>query len=310
MATIARTNHVTFKDTYQEVTDTVIKALEEGTVIWQSSWNDAGLPKNITTGINYRGWNIFWLNFHTMLKGYQAPFYLTFKQAQQLGGTIKKGESGTKIVYWATIKLKDKAGNNNEEQPTTVNNDEKQRTKLVPKAHTVFNIAQTEGIEFPTITPSIKSPLQKIAACEQVVADMPTKPIIITGGASAYYTPLSDTVVVPSLNSSTSSEGYYSTLFHELAHSTGHENRLNRKELVNSDGFGNTNYAKEELTAEMTAAFLCAITGIHQPTIANSAAYIQNWLKALRNDKTLIIKAAAQAQRAADYIMSVGNEPC
>jgi antirestriction protein ArdC len=138
----------------------------------------------------------------------------------------------------------------------------------------------------------------------------PIAKIIITGGASAYYTPASDTVVVPSLNSSTSSEGYYSTLFHELAHSTGHESRLNRKELVNSDGFGNTNYAKEELTAEMTAAFLCAITGIHQPTIANSAAYIQSWLKALRNDKTLVIKAAAQAQKAADYIMSVFYEPC
>jgi antirestriction protein ArdC len=133
MATTARSNNVTFKDTYQEVTDTVIKALEEGTVIWQSSWNDAGLPKNITTGINYRGW----------------------------------------IVYWATIELKNKAANNNEEQPTATNIDEKQRTKLVPKAHTVFNIAQTEDIEFPTITPIIKSPLQKIAACEQVAAHMP-----------------------------------------------------------------------------------------------------------------------------------------
>jgi antirestriction protein ArdC len=305
MATTAKTNNVTFKDTYQEVTDTVIKALEEGTVIWQSSWNDAGLPKNITTGINYRGWNIFWLNFHTMLKGYQAPFYLTYKQAQQLGGTIKKGELGTKIVYWATIELKRDADSKDE-----IVADEVKQTRLVPKAHTVFNIAQTEGIEFPTITPSIKSPLQQIAACEQVVADMPNSPIIITGGASAYYSPVSDTVVVPSLDSSTSSEGYYSTLFHELAHSTGHENRLNRKELVNSDGFGNTNYAKEELTAEMTAAFLCAITGIHQPTIANSAAYIQNWLKALLNDKTLVIKAATQAQKAADYIMSVRHEPC
>jgi antirestriction protein ArdC len=307
MATTARTNNVTFKDTYQEVTDTVIKALEEGTVIWQSSWNDAGLPKNITTNINYRGWNIFWLNFHTMLKGYQAPFYLTYKQAQQLGGTIKKGESGTKIVYWATIELKKDAENIDAKATAT---DEVKQTRLVPKAHTVFNIAQTEGIEFPTITPSIKSPLQKIAACEQVVADMPNRPIMITSGASAYYSPVSDTLVIPSLNSSTSSEGYYSTLFHELAHSTGHESRLNRKELVNSDGFGNTNYAKEELTAEMTAAFLCAITGIHQPTIANSAAYIQNWLKALRNDKTLIIKAAAQAQKVCDFILSVNYERC
>jgi antirestriction protein ArdC len=309
MATTAKST-TSFKDTYQEVTDAVIKALEAGTVIWQCSWNTVGLPKNITTNTPYRGWNIFWLNFHTMLKGYQAPYYITYKQAQQLGGTIKKDESGTKIIYWAIINVKqDNAANSNEEQATATYNDEPQRTKLVPKAHTVFNIDQTEGIEFPTITSSIKSKNEGIEACEQVVADMPNRPHILTNGSQAYYTPVSDVVVVPNLQSFTSAEEYYNTLFHELAHSTGYSSRLNRKELMDTDGFGNTNYAKEELTAEMTAAFLSAITGIGQPVFENSAAYIHGWLKRLRNDKTLIIKAAAQAQKASDHILSLTYEP-
>ncbi|WP_342644896.1 zincin-like metallopeptidase domain-containing protein [Mucilaginibacter sp. CSA2-8R] len=298
----------TFKDTYQEVTDAVIQALEEGTVIWQCPWNSAGLPKNITTGIQYRGWNLLWLNFHSSLKGYTAPYYITYKQAQHLGGTIKKGQSGTKIIYWATIELKGNAANSNQEQPTTANNDEKPQTRMVPKVHTVFNIDQTEGIVFPEIQSLIKSEHERIEACEQVVANMPNPSRLITNGSQAFYTPVSDTVVVPSLQSFNQAESYYSTLFHELAHSTGHQNRLNRKELVDTDGFGKTNYAKEELTAEMTAAFLCAITGIQQSTLVNSAAYIQNWLKALRNDKTLLIKAAAQAQRASDYILDITNE--
>jgi antirestriction protein ArdC len=103
----------TFKDIYQEVTDAVIQALEEGTVIWQCPWNSAGLPKNITTGIQYRGWNLLWLNFHSSLKGYTAPYYITYKQAQNLGGSIKRGQSGTKIIYWATIELKDNAADSN-----------------------------------------------------------------------------------------------------------------------------------------------------------------------------------------------------
>jgi antirestriction protein ArdC len=178
---------------------------------------------------------------------------------------------------------------------------------MVPKTYTVFNIAQTDGIEFPCFEAELRSETEVIEACENIIDNMPNKPIIRKNGTSAYYQPTTDTVVVPSLKRCKSNEGYYSTLFHELAHSTGHESRLNRKELLASDGFGTAAYAKEELTAEMTAAFLSAITGIGQAT-DNSAAYIESWLKALKNDKTLIIKAAAQAHRATDYIMQVTYE--
>ena len=291
----------------------MIKASEKSTVIWQCSWNQAGLPKNITTGISYRGWNIFWLNFHTMLNGYATPYYLTYKQAQALGGNIRKGEKGTRIVYWATIesKRKDDGSDSTANNATTADTDAlqvKPSTKLVPKAHTVFNIAQAEGIDFDLPSSTFKSKNEQILACEQVIADMSNPPVIHCNGNSAYYIPSTDTVVIPSLTSSITAEGYYSTFFHELAHSTGHSSRLNRKELVESDGYGKANYAKEELTAEMTSAFLCAITSIGLPTLANSAAYIKGWLKALRNDKTHILKAAAQAQRACDYILNVSYE--
>ncbi|WP_462265133.1 ArdC family protein [Mucilaginibacter sp.] len=310
-----RTNNTaTYKDTYQEGTDAVIKALEEGTVIWQCSWNQAGLPKNITTGIEYRGWNIFWLNFHTMLNGYATPYYLTYKQAQALGGNIRKGEKGTRIVYWATIESKRK-GDDSDTNATTNSNTTadtdalqvKPSTKLVPKAHTVFNIAQTEGIAFDLPSLTSKSKNEQILACEQVIADMPNPPKINCNGSKAYYISSTDTVVIPNLTNSITAEEYYSTFYHELAHSTGHTSRLNRKEMIEGT-YGSSNYAKEELTAEMTSAFLCAITNIGLPTLANSAAYLQGWLKALRNDKTLILKAAAQAQRACDYILNVNYE--
>jgi len=288
------------KDVYQEVTDAVIKALEEGTAVWKCSWNKAALPINVTTKKEYRGWNVFWLNFHSLKNGYKLPFYITFKQTQEMGGTIKKGEKGAKITYWATIPLKDSEGkivkSDNPLEPA--------KTRLVPKDFTVFNIEQTEGIKFPKFEIVMKSEASIIEACEQVISDMPQQPIIQYDGKNAYYIPFTDTVVVPNLEMSKTSEAYYSTLFHELAHSTGHSSRLNRKELVESDGFGNENYSKEELTAEMTAAFLCAITGIQEETIPNSAAYIANWLKALKNDKKLILKAAAQAQKAADFILN------
>ena len=295
----AKNNTSAFKDTYQDVTDAVIKALAEGTVVWQCPWNQVGLPKNVTTGIEYRGWNIFWLNWHTIIKGYKTPFYITYKQAQELGGSIKMGEKGIKIIYWASIELKNQSTNTENQDSEEPN--EKYPTRLVPKEHTVFNIDQAEGIQFPVVEALIKNEAAKIEACEEVIRNMPNKPGINIDGSSAYYIRSTDKVVVPNLKVHNSSEEFYCTLFHELAHSTGHESRLNRKELL--DG-GRENYSKEELTAELTAAFLCAVTGIQQKTIDNSAAYIKGWLSALKNDKTLILKAASQAQKAADYILN------
>lgn len=291
-----------FKDTYQEVTEAVIEQMESGNIVWRCSWNQVGFPQNVTTGINYRGWNVFWLNFHTMLRGYSVPYYITFKQAQALGGTIKKGEKGTKITYWASIKVK---GHTEEAGELQTGDPSAEQTRMVPKIHTVFNIDQTEGIEFLKVEAMFRSDAEKIEACEKVIEHMANRPNLNLRGPYPAYHPQTDLVAVPDIAQFDSNEEYYCALFHELAHSTGHQSRLNRKEITEPNKYGSEPYSREELTAELTAAFLCAITGIQQQTLENSAAYLQGWLRALKTDKTLILKAAGQAQKAADYILDV-----
>lgn len=292
----------TKRDVYQEVTQQVICALEQGQIIWKQGWSKLGLPKNIAAGNHYRGWNLFYLNFIALYKGYKTPYFITYKQALDLGGNIRRGEKGYQIVYWALV------DNRNKTITTTDagTGEEKERHPQyrVPKFYVVFNIDQTEGIEFPKVQNLFQDKADKLEACEQIIVNMPHSPKIRNAGDRAFYSCPTDKVTMPLPALFHSMEEYYSTLFHELAHSTGHETRLNRKELREHDGFGGENYSKEELTAELTAAFLCALSNIEQKTLANSTAYIQGWLKALNNDKTLILKAASQAQAAADFILN------
>jgi antirestriction protein ArdC len=291
------------QDTYERVTNEVIKHLEKGEIVWKRGWNKLGLPKNIITGNTYRGWNVFWLNFATLIRNYSTPYFLTYKQATDAGGNVKKGEKGHLITYWATVesrtrtkKATDPASGTDSEEPATI---------LVPKTFTVFNIDQTEGITFPQVAAIPKQEFEKIQACETVIEEMPKRPEIRYGGDRAYYVPSLDYVQLPPVELFKSNSSFYSVAFHELAHATGHQSRLNRKELVESDGFGKELYSKEELTAEFTAAFLSGICGIEQPLLENNAAYIQNWLTQLKNDKKLLLKAATQAQRAADFILNI-----
>ena len=137
---------------------------------------------------------------------------------------------------------------------------------------------------------------------------MPNKPLIEHMGNRAYYDPRHDAITLPKLTSFESAEEYYSTAFHELSHSTMHESRLDRKVKDEVHRFGNEDYSKEELVAEMGASFLCGHAGIENAVIENNAAYIQGWLKALKNDKSLLIHAAAQAQRSTDYILNVTHK--
>ena len=287
-------------DAYQRITDYVINQLENGEIVWQKGWNSLGLPKNIATNHHYWGWNIFFLNFVTSYFKYKTPYFITYKQALDKGGTIRKGEKGFQVVWWATI----------EDKRQLINDDDSEKSRVfrVPKVHTVFNLHQTHGIEFPKIENQFRSITLKIYACENILKNMPGIPSIKHHGDKAYYNPINDTITMPQVERFHSDEAYYKTLFHELAHSTGHAKRLNRKELIEYDGFGKENYSKEELTAELTAAFLCAVCGIEQQIINNSTAYIQGWLKALENDQRLILKAATQAHAAADYIMNNTTE--
>jgi len=291
------------KNVYQEITDYVIDALEKGVAIWRKPWTShatpaATFPQNLTTGKAYKGWNHFYLDWVGMIREFKSPYYLTYKQAQALGGSIKKGSKGFPIIKWVA-RSQEKITRNKETGQDEVSVD----LRLSPVTHIVFNVEQTENIAYMNpVAIEVPQP-ERIHQCEGIVDGMPNSPRIEMGGDRAFYRRMSDLVRVPFLSDFTNPEEYYSTLFHELIHSTGHEKRLNRKELIQHDGFGGNNYSREELTAEMGAAYLCRVTGIEQKTIDNSAAYIQGWLCELRNDKTLILVAAAKAQAAADYIL-------
>ncbi|MBS1526300.1 MAG: DUF1738 domain-containing protein [Bacteroidetes bacterium] len=293
-------------DLYQQVTDYVIAELGKGNVVWQKGWHSYGLPKNIISGHRYRGWNVFWLNFLTIKQEYATPYFITFKQAQEAGGHIKKGEKGIHIIFWAAIEdktkmvtIRDASGQDKEIHPMF----------RVPKQHIVFNIDQTEGIVFPETQINLLSEEQRLEQCETIIRNMPQCPVIQHRGSEAFYQPSADTVTMPLFGLFHTEAEYYTTLFHELAHSTGHASRLNRKEITEPSRFGSEPYSREELTAELTAAFLCAVCGIGQQTIINSIAYLDGWLDALRNDKTLILKASTQAQAAADFILSEKDLP-
>jgi antirestriction protein ArdC len=274
--------------TYDRITTQILQTLMRGVVPWHQPWT-AGIPRNLVSRQPYRGINV-WL---TASAGFASPYWLTFNQAKGLGGSIQKGAKGTPVVFW---KWCDVESNAEETNP--------RRVPLV-RAYTVFNAEQTTGIEMPG--DSDMPTFQPIECCEVLVASMPQRPSILHGEARAYYRPLIDAIHMPHPAWFDGAEAYYSTLFHELTHSTGHVSRLNRSTLTDLCPFGSTNYSKEELVAEMGAAFLCGVCGIENRTVDNSAAYIASWLRVLNDDRQIVTLAAAQAQRAADYIQSGVN---
>ncbi len=271
------------------ITQRIIEKLEQGTVPWRKPWAGGGMPKNYISGKEYRGINPFLLGS----AGYAYPYFLTFLQAGQLGGNIKKGSKGIPVVFYKPIEKLD------EENPETV------KTFPVLRYYTVFNIEQTEGIDYSrTIaeSPTLNDFMANQEA-ERIIQGMPNKPECQEIENRAYYSPTRDMVNMPRREMFESEPAYYSTYFHELTHSTGHSSRLNRKTITGLNAFGNHDYSKEELCAEMGAAMLCGHVGIENQTIDNSAAYIAGWLNALRSDRRFVIQAAGYAQKAVDYVL-------
>ena len=288
------------KDVYASVTARILDALAQGVVPWQRPWDARqGQPRNLVTGKPYRGINL-WL----LLMVGSSPFWLTYKQAQRLGGHVRKGEHGIEVVVWKWVKKTVEPT-----EPVAGEPAEPTRTKryAMLRSYTVFNATQCELPEEWREQAEIAAPelaeADKIQACEQIVANMPDKPEIVHAGVRAMYQPGADRVTMPAPQRFAVPARYYSTLFHELTHATGHPSRLDRATLVDMVAFGDTNYSKEELCAEMGAVYLCGMAGIENRTCDNSAAYIQGWLSTLQDDKRLLIGAAAQAQRAADFIL-------
>jgi antirestriction protein ArdC len=279
-------------DLYQEITNQIIAMLDAGVVPWRSpilGRDGAGHPKNLESGKGYRGVNVFLLAFTAFAKGYESSYWLTFNQAKPRGGGVRKGEKSSMVVFWKMLQTQDKETGEEKEVP-------------VLRFYNVFNAEQCDGIEVPDASKSTAIDFKPIEAAEAVVKGYEGGPIIEHAGGRAFYRPSTDTAQLPEPTRFTTSEEYYSTLFHELAHSTGHQSRVDRGIDTDPQPFGSPDYGKEELIAEMAAAFLCGDTGIRPAVIENQAAYVGGWLKQIKQDKRLVVTAAGAAQRAADWI--------
>jgi antirestriction protein ArdC len=270
---------------YDLITERVISLLERGTVPWKMPWqSQTGLPCNLITKRPYRGINVFLLRAMC----YESPFWLTFRQAAELGGNVRKGEKACPVVFWKQRTIDDKETGEEKEIPLL-------------RFYHLFNINQCEGLK--NISKIEAVPVMLPTKPAAIVENMPQRPTIKHGMSRAFYSPSGDFVGMPEAARFGHEWDFFAALFHELIHSTGHLSRLNRPTLTGAAGFGSEPYCKEELIAEMGAAFLCGYAGIAERTIANSAAYLQSWLGQLRSDKKLIVQAAAQAQKAADFIL-------
>lgn len=288
-------------DTYSLVTEKIAAALEAGTVPWQQPWAAVGgMPRNFVSRRPYRGLNVILLALGTP---YAQPWWLTYRQAAALGGHVRPGEKASVVTFW---KLPD--GKPAERAAASDGADTGVGEEATPRApllrhYFVFNVAQCAGLPAPPAPDFTPTPHERLSWCEQVVGGMPRAPEIRTGYDRAFYSPAVDYVGMPDLDHFRSAEDYYATLFHELVHSTGHPLRLDRPGATQPAPFGSPDYSREELVAELGAAFLSGHTGIFPRTAENQAAYVAGWLAALRGDKRLLPIAAAQAQRAADFIL-------
>jgi len=278
-------------DIYQFVTETILKHLERGVVPWRQPWQrKVGPPRNFHSDKPYQGINVLLLGLYR----FASPYWMTFEQVQRRGGRVRKGEHGALVVKYGQYEAADVDG-------------EKQ-TRNYLKGYKVFNAAQIEGIPFPPLQKARRlAPQRRLAKAETIVSQMPQPPRIEEGrSVRACYHPASDLIEIPERTDFDRLEQFHLTLFHELIHATGHISRLNRASLTENDGFGGKVYSREELVAEMGAAFLGMEADIVRDQHEQSAAYLDGWLKALKekDHRRWIVQAAGQAAHAADFILN------
>lgn len=270
----------------QMVLDKILKQLRQGTVPWQKPWI-SGVPRNYLSDKPYRGINLLLLG----LQNYSSPYYLTWNQIKRLKGQVKKGEKAHMVVFYKPYVKEVSRYDEEYQEEFTVQED-----RLALRYYHVFNIQQTN------LTIPSTQDFQKIQPCEEFLDHISDKPRIIHEHSQSYYHVKDDYINLPNKNRFTSSAGYYTTLYHELIHSTGHPQRLNRKTITTKSSFGDSMYSQEELIAEIGAAMLCAHTGIGNHTINNSSSYIKGWLEVLKEKPRFIFTCASQAQKATDYL--------
>jgi len=277
-------------DVYQLVTNQIIQRLEAGVIPWQKPWADAGMPMNLISKRPYRGINLWLLN----TLPYERNLYLTWDQLKKIGGSVKQGEHGQIVVFWKQVK----------KQSEEMDSADKPKQAPLLRYYKVFNVAQCRDIPVDLVPEMHKDDVIPIQECEAIISTMPSCPEIKHKEQKAFYHIEQDYINMPKKKSFKTPESYYSTIFHELVHSTGAEKRLGRASITEMSEFGSPAYSIEELIAELGAAYLCSFSGILPKEIENSVAYISGWLEQLKNDKRFIVTASGQAQKAADLILN------
>jgi len=286
------------QDVYTRVTNKILADLSKGELTWRQPWKAAHVAGSITKplrvkGERYRGINVLMLWATALERGYIAPIYMTFNQAQQLGGHVRKGEHGSLVVFAKTMTKTEQDENGEDVE------------KAIPfmRGYTVFNVEQIDGLPgnfYEVIKPEHVTPLERDEKCERFFTN--TGADIRHGGNRAFYRIDDDFIKLPELQNFVDTEKYYATAAHEMCHWTRHPKRLDRD--LGRKRWGDEGYAMEELVAEIGAAFLCADLGITPETIEDHSAYVASWLQVLKEDKRAIFTAASHAQKAADHLHS------
>lgn len=285
---------------FEMVTDRIIKEMEQGIVPWQKPWNGTGM--GCVSHMTGRPYSLI----NQMLLGFRAGEWLTFNQCKAEGGSVKAGEKGSFVVFWQTswtkkVTVEDEDGNEVEKKVVVDGHP-------MLKYYTVFHIDQCEGIKPKHEKETTKYENDPIDEAENVVGlyfGRETCRLDVRNSDKAFYSKSMDEVVVPTMEQYEVVEEYYSTLFHEMVHSTGHKDRLDRDTLTKSAAFGSDVYSREELVAEMGSAFMMAKLGIsNEKAFKNSVGYLQGWLKALQDDKKMLVVAAGRAEAAVNFILN------
>ena len=278
------------------VADRILELLERGELPpWDRPWriNPRGIPCNAVTLRPYRGINVWMTRISQEIKGYRDHRWLTYKQAQQAGGNVRRGEKATVVVFWKMLEKENKDG--------------KPSTFPMAATYNVFNAEQTEGCKLPEL-PELPEPADPIAEAEAVIAGMPNPPAFETYESEnipPHYRPLDDLVRVPDRRRYHRIELYYNTVYHELTHATGHPRRLDRFDPAHRPDLHE--YGVEELVAGMGSAMLADLTGISHVTITPDASYVKHWSEVIKADRSIVINAAQRSQKAVDYI--TGRNP-
>lgn len=285
------------RDVYTIITDQIIAQLEKGTVPWRKPWTEAGPPQNLISKRHYRGINVWLLS----MLGYQHNFFLTWKQVKEIGGSVKKDEKAHIVIFTRWIEKTVK---------TTVDGVEKEGKEKKPylRYYKVFNIAQCDNIATDFLPKTNERKNDPLEMCDTIYQNMQHRPEIHEDYDFAFYSGHGDYINMPFMDTFEDSESYYAVLFHELIHSTGHPDRLNRVGWYKESSYTRNNedrYSMEELVAEMGACYLESVAGIIDKRFEQNAAYIDGWLGKLKHDKRLIVIAGALAQKATDNILNI-----